>query len=314
MEQTVNVLNDVKALRNMSKKTAQYRNTAIRWIKDASSLAHTSSETRDSSAQIFDRFMGLSILDSQPVFSHEKIQLIAAVSLVLSSKIHDTKPLAPRNFPHIDVKDFVNAEREVLEKLKFTLYPSTTPATFIRLIVWSCSGYSQREIAINLADRLVGDILGDPSAPLYAPSTIALAALLVACSRLGIDCKDWLTHVPSVCFPSVNHPIFKDNDGITTLDVDSCLQTIQQLHADIDNIDPSFLSPISSLKSSLKRRIMDYSQYSPTMIKRAKDEKNYALNQELFHLNNHERDRKTPLLAISNIIEVVGNVDIIPTK
>ena len=63
----------------------------------------------------------------------------------------------------------------------------------------------------------------------FAPSTVALAALLLAFSKLNMDCTDWLEHVPNICLPSPDHPLFRTPIMLSYLDVDQCLGVFQRL-------------------------------------------------------------------------------------
>ena len=68
-----------------------------------------------------------------------------------------------------------------------------------------------------------------PEAPHFSPSAIALSALLLSFSKLGMDCTDWLEHVPNICLPSPVHPIFNTPSLVSFLDVDNCLAVFQRM-------------------------------------------------------------------------------------
>lgn len=205
-----------------NRKADHYRSTAIRWIKDTSILAGLCIEARDTSIQIFDRFMGLAQLNDENVLEYHKIQTVAAVCVLLSSKIHEVKALASRNFPHIKPQELVRTEREILEKLHYSLFPSASPAMFIRLYIQqSTVSEEQKKEITTAADRIVGDLYEDPKATLYTPSTIGIAALLVACCNLSIDNRCWLTQIPMEF-------LLGENKTCPSNDVDGCLQVINR--------------------------------------------------------------------------------------
>ena len=55
----------------------------------------------------------------------------------------------------------------------------------------------------------------------YAPSTIAIAAVVLSFSVLQLDCAAWLAAVPDCCFPA---PAPRAGGGDARFDVDACLQ------------------------------------------------------------------------------------------
>ena len=52
-------------------------------------------ETRDTSVQIFDRFLGICLSENKNILgSSIDMALAAAVSVLLASKVHETRPLS----------------------------------------------------------------------------------------------------------------------------------------------------------------------------------------------------------------------------
>lgn len=68
----------------------------------------------------------------------------------------------------------------------------------------------------------------------YAPSTIAIASLLLSFSKLHIDCSEWLCSLPDICLPpkdrSLPHPVI-DTALLSFLDADRCLLFFQQVYS-----------------------------------------------------------------------------------
>ena len=52
---------------------------------------------------------------------------------------------------------------------------------------------------------------------LFAPSTIAIAALILSFSVLRQDCTDWLSSIPNFCLPLSENPLSHnpEDDGST---------------------------------------------------------------------------------------------------
>lgn len=209
-------------------RVCQHRSNAIRWIKDVVALSHVSVECRDTSLQIFDRFLGLCLSENK-VLGHTDVALTAAVAVLLASKMHETRPLSMSSFPHLKTADLIAFEKLVASKLNYAIFPLASPASFIRDLIFVWSDNAVHEQLIDTANILVGDFFEAQEAPHFAPSTIALAALLLSFSKLGMDCTNWLEHVPNVCLPSPDHPIMDSNILLSFLDVDNCLSVFQRL-------------------------------------------------------------------------------------
>eukprot|EP01041_Mallomonas_annulata_P007183 gene7183-14638_t len=234
MEMSRVVISDVSGLAKFSHvlKVSQHRANAIKWIKDVVSLSHVSVETRDSSIQIFDRFLGVCLSENKNILGHSTdVALAAAVSVLLASKLHETRPLSMSSFPHLKTNDLVAFERLVMSKLGFALYPLASPAAFIRYLLSVWTDGCECQYLNDTACNLVGDFFEAPEAPHFAPSAIALSALLLSFSKLGMDCTEWLEHVPNICLPSPLHPIYNTQLLVSFLDVDNCLSVFQRLQA-----------------------------------------------------------------------------------
>ena len=81
---------------------------------------------------------------------------------------------------------------------------------------------------VTLADTLIGQFWKESSDSLrFAPSTIAIAALLLAFSKCKMDCSVWLQRLPDelLLFKSSTltpQPIFALHE-LSFLDIDACL-------------------------------------------------------------------------------------------
>lgn len=67
-----------------------------------------------------------------------------------------------------------------------------------------------------------------PQSCKFAPSTLALSALLLAFSALRIDCSRWLSEcIPDDCLKQDDNTVFS-HEKLSMLDVDKCLEEMQQ--------------------------------------------------------------------------------------
>ena len=90
-------------------------------------------------------------------------------------------------------------------------------------------GLTSEEI-MQLADALIAQFWKESSDSLrFAPSTIAISALLLAFSKCKMNCSAWLQRLPDEILPSKNpsssptsHPIFVHHE-ISFFDIDACL-------------------------------------------------------------------------------------------
>jgi hypothetical protein len=121
------------------------------------------------------------------------IGLAASAAVIVASKAHERKPLSPSNFPHFAASTLVAFEQQLLLRIGFVVTPQATPTSFARhmLALWPESarahrGVSDRRILAH-ADLLIGQFWKDLDSLRYAPSTVALSALLLTFSKYRMD-------------------------------------------------------------------------------------------------------------------------------
>ena len=210
--------------------------------------------------QILDRFIAqldTSVFDD-PLRDNSAffIGLAAAAAIILSSKIHEIRPLSVSNFPHFDRNQLLEFEARLLLMIGFQITPQTTPSACARhmLRLWpevmadggrSCStpsaGKSLEDCILAHADLLIGQFWKDLDSLRYAPSTIALSALLLTFSKYKMDCGEWLRRLPDECFPPKGHDSgqgfrYLDHavlspDECSFVDIDSCLSAMQEVQS-----------------------------------------------------------------------------------
>jgi hypothetical protein len=70
----------------------------------------------------------------------------------------------------------------------------------------------------------------DAASLLFAPSTIAISAVVVSLSLMKMDCSRLLDSLPEFLLPSRAYPFFKEEDGKNLyLDLNSCVKAIEKL-------------------------------------------------------------------------------------
>jgi hypothetical protein len=83
-----------------------------------------------------------------------------------------------------------------------------------------------------MADSYISKLHVDIRSLQFAPSTIAIAALLLTFSKLEISCSEWVQALPDLCLPprkGTRHALLGSSLE-SYLDVDRCLQVFQSLN------------------------------------------------------------------------------------
>ena len=138
------------------------------------------------------------------------------------------------NFPHFEREQLLEFERRLLLMIGFRITPQATPSACLRhmLGVWVGATRASDAAILSAADALVAAFWKDMASLRFAPSTIALSALLLTFSRFRMDCGDWLQRLPDECFPppapGANHAFFA-RDELAFLNVDQCLSAMQRM-------------------------------------------------------------------------------------
>lgn len=64
---------------------------------------------------------------------------------------------------------------------------------------------------------------------LFAPSTVAIAALILSFSILKMDCSEWLHSIPNFFLPLNDNPLLDTSSDTRLFDIDGCLQSFQKI-------------------------------------------------------------------------------------
>ena len=141
--------------------------------------------------------------------------------------------LLASSFPFEEAQ-LVQFECHLLHILRFDIVPQMAPSMLVRQMfsLWLeplPMGMTSMVI-MKLTDTLINQFWKQSSADSlrFAPSTIAISALLLAFSKCKIDCGAWLQRLPDGMFPPKSsssltpHRIFAIHEQ-SFLDIDACL-------------------------------------------------------------------------------------------
>lgn len=238
MKMSESILNDYELLRNLSIQSKQNHNRthAIKWIKEIVSMCRMSSEIRDTSIQIFDKYLALALpVYPEILLDTTSLPIASACSLILGTKTNENNSvLSTASFPHFEKEKMVEYEYHILDVINFSIVPQATPSSFIHelLKICPCDVIKDLSLLMKTADQLVEKFMQEPEYLLYAPSTIAISALLLSFLHLEINCNEWLKYVPDYCLPTASNPFFSSlpsQHKSKLLDVDGCLQCFQSI-------------------------------------------------------------------------------------
>jgi hypothetical protein len=176
-------------------------------------IAELSADTRDTSVQILDKFLSLSLATEASVLADSNfISIAAAVAIILSSKMHDSPPLRMCAFSHFAVDDLVKFEYKMLTKLEYFIVPLASPVSFVRHLLHvgvldDDLRHSQEVTLTHEANIIVGHYWQGNESLLFPPSVIAFASLVIAFSKLNLECRCWLDSLPDQCFHGMSTTI-----------------------------------------------------------------------------------------------------------
>jgi hypothetical protein len=80
-----------------------------------------------------------------------------------------------------------------------------------------------------------------PESLLFAPSTIAMCALLLVLLQRNIDCSEWLSCIKDYCLPTMNNNYFASltaNQKAQALDIDGCMEIFRRMFDESDQYHP----------------------------------------------------------------------------
>jgi hypothetical protein len=224
----------------------KHRVNSVRWIiNDVAHNYKLSTDARDQAIQILDAFL-TSTKKLGTTMDSRFVAYAAVTAITFSFKLNESaRSLRLSSFKDFNLTELKEMELLILHQLAFNLTPQITPAGFVHelLSIWdptegsNCKNDASATIKTNLAkiaDGLIAEFWLEQSSMLYAPSTIAISAIILAFSILHCDCSDWLASVPNFCLPlpatnlSSSTPP-QDANVRRLLDVDACLVSFSRV-------------------------------------------------------------------------------------
>lgn len=109
--------------------------------------------------------------------------------------------------------------------------PLCSPSSYLHFAVELCQGIAEEDKLMKIANVLIGEFWEEASSLLFAPSTIAISAVIVALSVMNINCEAFLDKVPDYFFPGYSKEFFLEGDGqkIKFLDCDACVKALEKV-------------------------------------------------------------------------------------
>jgi hypothetical protein len=173
------------------------RKNCVDWINQTIIALEASSDVRDLSVQIFDKF-----LFSHPFQGTESLSiwgLTAAASLVISSKLLGSqKKIVPISFsPYFKAANVAAFERKVLNSIKFDINPMNTPTEIMKMmmVVWPM-GSCHHGLLLTIANEIVTEFLVCEESIRFSSPTLAMSAILLAFRKVGVDSSAWMRQIP----------------------------------------------------------------------------------------------------------------------
>lgn len=207
------------------------RTFAIEWMNRV--LARESDDARDMSMRIFDLYLTKCYMDKPQILQDTCfISFAAATSIVLGSKLQNFRsPINASSLTAFNTEDVLSNEKDILSAISTRISPLTTPSYYLYYAISLCSDLVRdEEQLIKLATVVIGDFWEDPASLLYAPSTVAVSALIVCLSMLGISCQPFLEKLPEFFFPNGEYKIFTEEEGKSAyLHFHECMAAMERL-------------------------------------------------------------------------------------
>jgi hypothetical protein len=231
-------------------KEIRYR--TLQWFIQVTETSKLLPETRDTAIHLYDMYLA-HILSKEGMIVTDRREYLSAVActcMIISSKIHDSRPLMPCNFNRHSSDVLLSTESEILSACGCNILSQGSSVVIIEHLLELLPPSHERkddfdsELWIDSAKRMTLQILNSfmltTEALYFTPTTIAMSALLLSFSKLGVDLMVWLRRIPDVCLPRRDHPFFK-TDQLAFLDADACIKQLLKYQSfnDRNVLEPS---------------------------------------------------------------------------
>jgi hypothetical protein len=175
------------------------------------------------------RYLTISLAENPNVLAEESLITLAAASAILiSAKLHGEKTkLNMSNFPSFSSAELRAFEILLLNKIGGHMNMLLVPSSFVRhlLGVFPEIEHLHSEIC-EITHLYIATFQEHAAYLLFAPSTVAISALLIAFSICEVESEVWLkTRIPDSCLPSKQNPY----DCDSMLDMLKCLTYFEEV-------------------------------------------------------------------------------------
>jgi hypothetical protein len=170
----------------------------------------------------------------------------AAASMLLASKLHHSQnSIKASQFTKFKTEDILFFERMIVLRIGGKISPQANPSFFLETLTPLCEDLVDTDKLRSRANALVEEFLPDPMFMLFAPSTVAIASIIVSLSDLRVCGSSFINRVPDfLLFASDDLPFFRPADmNDDYLDCQKCVKALEQLPSIRDKIKT--ISPIS---------------------------------------------------------------------
>lgn len=211
------------------------RRGAIDWARKV--LSADSTDVRDTAVRIFDTYLAMSFAENPEVLKDTTFLAFSAVAaIIISSKLlSSTNYVSPSWFTAFNTEDILFFERQIVMKTGSRMSTLATPAYFVDYVVsLLCSeevgGQVNKEQILQMVNTIIGEFWEDGASLLFAPSTIAISAVIMSLSLLRMDCSKLVDSLPEFLLPNRAFPFFLEEDGKSMyLDVNTCMKAMERL-------------------------------------------------------------------------------------
>ena len=110
--------------------------------------------------------------------------------------------------------------------------PLCSPSYYLQYVIGLCDESIDQERLLKIANALIGEFWEESTSLLYAPSTIAISAIIVALSVMNVNCESFLDKIPDYFFPGYSNDFFVESEvdqKSKFLDCDACVKALEKV-------------------------------------------------------------------------------------
>lgn len=144
----------------------------------------------------FDRYVAACLAEGVAILDNRAQAYYAMLACIfIATKIVETQPVPLAELAGVGSM-ILAEELNIVAKLDYLLPPLVTPSSFVRHLLFIWPEHTENMHIFDSAHRIVTVCCKERLYVKFAYSTIALAAIVYAFTRIAANCNDWLEHVP----------------------------------------------------------------------------------------------------------------------